>query len=496
MARRGTHSEFDRPEPRREARRAFLRTLGGLTLLGLYPRFVWAQAGQEKVGLEKGGPEQGLSTTSSEAKSPPTQEAGATNPAVPDSSSSWPPATPKALRIGVLLPLTGRFAPPALEVQRGIELGVSLRGPLEGPTLKVVYQDTREDTNLTVQAIEAFAEQEDVVAVIGPLVSATADAAARAAERVQLPLMALIQKPNIPYLGSYVFRCFMTPEQQVRQLVAYSMDNLGLTRFAVAYPETRYAMELTALFWDEVSRRGGLLTALEGYAPDTRDFLPIARRLGSQHHIDTRRAEFDAGEKAWLEQWRSKGQKPPQPYQLPPKVDFDALFISDQPRMVAPLSSALAYAEIPMGRFRPPGAKGGVRLLGISSWNDASLSAVDERYVQDALFVDQFFAGAPEPEVRAFVEQFKRVHKGEPTSLSAVGYDAYGLLHRALSTQLMAGLPLTRSGVRDGLLRMPRYAGATGSLKLDNSGELQRNLPVISVEGKRLVRVHPLGLEE
>lgn len=481
MARRGAHSEFDGPEPRREARRAFLRTLGGLSLLGLLPS-------------------PGVSSLLRAAESPPTPEGAASpSPADPASATQAPPLTPplpKTIQLGVLLPLTGRFAPPALEVQRGIELALTARGPLEGPSLKVVYRDTREDPNLTVQAIEELAEQEEIMAVVGPLVSATADAAARAAERVQLPLLALIQKPSLPYLGSYVFRCFMTPEQQVRQLVAYSMDNLGLTRFAVAYPETRYAMELTALFWDEVVRRGGLLTALKGYAPDTRDFLPIARRLGSQYYIDTRRGEYDAGEKAWQEQWRNKAQKPPQPYQLPPRVDFDALFIADQPRMVAPLSSALAYAELPMGRFRPPGAKGGVRLLGISSWNDASLLAVDERYVQDALFVDQFFAGAPEPEVRQFVELFKKAHKTEPTSLSAAGYNAFGLLHRALSTQLLAGLPLSRSGVRDALLRMPRYSGATGGLKLDNSGELQRTLPVISVEGKRLVRVHPLGLEE
>lgn len=392
------------------------------------------------------------------------------------------PALPT--KVGVLLPLTGRFAAPGLEVKKGLELALSQLPPtLSGP-ITLIYKDTQEDPTLTEKAVDALVETEQVVAIIGPLVSATADAAANAAARHQVPLVVLSQKPNIPQLGQWVFRNFLTSESQIKTLVGYAMDSLGLKRFAMAVPETRYAYELTSLFWDEVQRRGGQVVGFESYATDLKDFGPVARRLGSQYYLEPRQSEL-AAKGVDLKAVSNK----PGSHLLPPIVDFDAIFVPDAPKGAGSMAAALALSEIPVGQFKPSRTAPGMRLLGITSWNSPQLVSWGGEYVEDSLFVDFFMAGSPEPQVQAFVAAFQTMHGAPPEGLAAAGFDALGLLHSVL-------LPgdLERAQVVAGLHALCDYPGVTGKLSFDQRGELQRTLYVLSVQNRALVALAPAGL--
>jgi ABC-type branched-subunit amino acid transport system substrate-binding protein len=409
----------------------------------------------------------------------------AASPATPVRIAAAQPAVPP--RIGVLLPLSGRFALPGQEVKRGLELALQELSGASVDTPMLVYRDTQDDAERTAKAVHELVEEEKVVAIIGPLVSATVDVAAKAAAELKVPLIALSQKSDIPHLGEYVFRDFMTPEAQMKSLVAYAMDELGLSRFAIIHPEQRYGMELAGLFWDEVVRRGGHITGIESYPVGTTDFLNVARRAGGKFYRELRAKEFSRGEAEYLRAFKEAGKKPGRPYELPPIVDYDAVFVPDQYKTAALIASTLAYMEIPIGGFTVSKDQTPVRLLGLNAWDTPDLSLQGGEYVEDSLFVDAFFAQSPDPKVRAFVSSFQQAYGKAPDLLAATGYDALGLLATLLKT------PVTdREALRERIAHMTPHEGVTGSVAFDEHGDLKKPLFVVSVHRKQLVQLSPV----
>lgn len=399
-----------------------------------------------------------------------------------------------------MLPLSGRFAPPGAEVKKGLELALQsvtaewVAGGKAGAPVTLVFRDTQEDPALTARATQELIDNEHVVGLIGPLVAGTAAAAADIAASRQVPLVVLSQKSSLPQLGKWSFRLFVTPERMIKALVGHAMDDLGFTRFAIVHPEQRNAMDLVGLFWDEVERRGGQLVGIESYAPDAKDFQYLAQKLGGQYFTGARAKEFADGSAEWNDRWKASNKPPPRPYQLPPEVDFDAIFMPEQPRVMAQVASALAFAEIPMGKFKPVLAPHPVTLLGTSAWNNPQLPQVGGDYVEDCRLVDYFFAGSSRPEIEPFVTAFKGAYGTVPEGLAASGYDALNLLN-ALLRKSGEKTNVDRIGLAARLADVPRvlgapFAGVTGPIAFDAAGEVTRPLTLLTVHDRVLMTVN------
>mgnify|MGYP000287749782 CR=1 FL=1 len=55
-------------------------------------------------------------------------------------------------------------------------------------------------------------------------------------QQMGIPIITLTQKDNIPEIGDKVFRNFITPKMQVQTLSSFSVESLGLFRFAILSP--------------------------------------------------------------------------------------------------------------------------------------------------------------------------------------------------------------------------------------------------------------------
>ena len=52
---------------------------------------------------------------------------------------------------------------------------------------------------------------------------------------------------------------------QVKTLVSYAVEKLGLNTFAILYPDENYGKTFMNLFWDEVIANGGKVVGVESY---------------------------------------------------------------------------------------------------------------------------------------------------------------------------------------------------------------------------------------
>src|SRR5262249_61837424 len=98
-------------------------------------------------------------------------------------------------------------------------------------------------------------------------VSATCEAAAREAESLSVPLLALTAREDVTNQRKWVFRLRTRPVEEV-ELVAERAVAQGARRFAILYPDDAYGVGLRGLFWDAVEARGGSVVAGASCAPE------------------------------------------------------------------------------------------------------------------------------------------------------------------------------------------------------------------------------------
>jgi branched-chain amino acid transport system substrate-binding protein len=364
--------------------------------------------------------------------------------------------------IGVVLPLSGRYQPFGERLLKGLmhAAGVYDRAPADGePPVRLVVRDTGGNTAAAARAVEELVTQERAIAVVGPLLNQSAEEAAKTAQRLGVPILALTQRPKLTDIGPFVFRPFTTGALQAQAIARHAMDRLGLARFAILYPEDAAGVEMMEAFRAEVLARGGLISDAVPYKPKQTDFGKEIRQIAkAKQPIRTRRPK--------------PGDPPPAPQV---EINFDAIFIPDYYDQVGLIAPQLAFYEVK-----------GVKLLGIAGWNAPELIRLGKEHVEGALFVDPFWADSQTPAIRDFVRSFKGKFDETPTVLEAQAYDAL----RLLIDTIRRARPTSRDALREALTQVQSFPGLTGPFGFGPTREPTRPLLLLTIENRRIRQVN------
>lgn len=370
--------------------------------------------------------------------------------------------------VGVVLPLSGRYAPFGELVQQGIELAIS-----ESMTQSVrfIYLDSQADGKLAAQAVNELVNGDRVMAVIGPLMGDATQQSIAIAEAAKVPLLTLSHRQGLPEQGEYIFRNSLTTQQQVDLLADYAIDELGLNTYSILAPDSRAGQEFSRQFAAAIESRGGDIEYRMTFAEQATDFRRqlVLMKGGNPDAPPVENEKVVAG--STDDETAADGELEEveeQPDWLP-TVDFEALFIPAYAESVAMIAPQLAYYGIE-----------NVQLIGINGWNAPSLFQQAGRYTRGAIFTDGFYAQSEEPQVANFVEQYKRRFSETPSILEAQAYDCAKIVMSQL-----AQLELTNSTMlQQSLLSLEHFSGVTGIQGFDEVGEAERK-PVLLQMGRR-----------
>ncbi len=414
----------------------------------------------------------------------------------------------RPLTVGCLLPLSGAYQLYGQRALSGIELALSMMKTVEGALpLHLIIKDTASEDSSAVQAVRALSE-EQVGAIIGPII--TAPAAAREAQRLNIPMVTFTQKPGVTDIGDYIFRHFITPQSQVKALVNYFVHHIGLRDFAIMYPQEVYGRTFMTLFWDEVVRQGGRVRGVEAYEPEQTDFAGTIKKLvGSFYSIPSElqartvvQVEEDpyfqsqgAG-KGRLDQMladpvtrltglffqdpdqdRIKGpaigrvQKREGPR---PVIDFDVLFIPDAPKTAGLILPQLAYHDVK-----------DIYLAGTNLWHSDQLIEMTHAYAQNAVITDGFFTESKSPVVQNFVNAYQKIYERRPGVIEAFAFDTATMLFKLVSQSDAT----YRHILRDSLQQSSQIEGVTGPTAFEISGEAIKTLCLLRLKGGRFIEI-------
>ena len=370
-------------------------------------------------------------------------------------------------RIGLLLPLSGKYEAFGNRAKRTIELAFQ-QSDL-GKKAELITVDSGDTQESHLLALQKLVEEEKVIAVIGPLLSKGIDALANKAAFYQVPLISIAQAQGP--VSSQLFSCSISSHDQVSHVLEYAMNVRGLKRFAVIAPKNKSGEEFAKLFWDEVEARKGEIKAYEFYDATDTDFRdPVDRSLGL-YYQDAREAELNELAKKREElKITKKTMKTAQYYTLPPVVDFDAVFIPDEAKTVGQLIPTFAYRDADKLTF-----------LGISSWNSSQLIQRAQNFVEGSFFPVGFNTLNPSPVTQKFIDAFQAMYNGSPGELEAIAYDTAQIVIRAFGER-----PSTRDEFRTKLELPGQVDGGTGPVAMD-AHRCTRKLALYQVSKGKIV---------
>lgn len=354
-------------------------------------------------------------------------------------------ADPRA--VGAILSLSGRGRRLGEQALRGLMLAAGLppQEPTTAATPQLIFRDDGGDPERAAAAVDELASVHRVIAIVGPMGSATARSAAERASDIGIPLLTLTPTAGLVDVGQPVFQMLPTPHAEVTALVDRAVAD-GARRFALLAPQGAYGDAMAGVLREAVEALGATLTSAQRYAPDATAFGQEIAALA--------------------------GAKP------------QAILIADSPTRLALIAPALAAAGLwstPPGEKAPSGAQA-VQLLAPAVAFDHGAAARSARYLQGALFAVPFDPVTATGSARRFATKYKRKYDSTANTFAALAYDAYLLVEMAAET---AGA--SREGVTEELrqLRHPRLAGPSDGFARDGSLKVPT----------RLLRFGPDGFE-
>jgi ABC-type branched-subunit amino acid transport system substrate-binding protein len=375
----------------------------------------------------------------------------------PDPRTPNPDPRPPKLKIGCILTLSGEGASIGQRVLEGIQLAfnslIPPTPPLEKGGVDLILRDSEGDTS-AVSLLEGLAKDEDVIAVIGPIFSKSVINSVRTADKYKIPVFSpTASSRNISGISPYIFRNSLTNQIQGESLADYAVNNLNLKKFAILYQRAPYGIEMKNVFEEKVKSLGGEIIFSEPFDPDQNDFEPQIMTIGGMRDSDLKKI-VDAG-------------KPK------PKLQYDAIFIPGAADRVGLILPELTYYNI-----------SGVTLLGGNGLNSPDLVRMGGKYTEGIIFVDGFFPASEKPAVKEFVERYKIFYNKEPDIFSAQAYDAARII-----LSLIKNGANNREEIKNSLLNLKDYNGASGATAIQPSGDSQKTLFFLTVKNGKIVEI-------
>jgi len=293
--------------------------------------------------------------------------------------------------------------------------------------------DDKDSPEEAVRAVTELVEKKHVMAIIGPYDSGQADAAAQAAEKLGVPLIAPSSTAEVVTAGRpHIFRIAFTDTFQGVVLGRLSRQQLHLRRVSViANRDSLPSVSLAQSFIQAFSACGGA-AALFSYEDRTRGFDDIVQKALAEA---------------------------PEGLFLPNPTNESVL---------------LALAA------RKAGFTG--LLIGGDTWNGPEISRLAA--FDGAYFVDHWREDGPGERSKAYAAAFRRARKRPPTELGALTEDA---VDAVLAAVQQAG-SVQPEAVTRALMAQPPREGVTGRFDFVNDGNPVKSLCItrVSQGGTRL----------
>ncbi len=335
------------------------------------------------------------------------------------------------IKIGALGPLTGEVASYGTATINGVNLAIeeiNANGGIDGKQIEIVQYDTKGDKTETINIYNRLRDQDEVVAVIGGVVSGETLAIKDIATSDNMPLITATSTAlEVTEEGSTVFRVCYTDPYQGAAAAKFSIETLGAKSVGILYnTDDAYSVGVTDVYAKAFEDAGLKVTNKLGYPKGEGDFSALLTQVQESNP--------------------------------------DIIFLPDYYDKVGKITT----------QIRRMGLKQDV--VGVDGWDSVEKDYAEQ--VEGYYFVNHFAKTDPDEVVQNFISGYQKKYKSEPNSFAALGYDTAYVLTEAIKA---AGS--TDSQAILDQLATADHKGVTGNIRFDKKGDVsQKDITIIQIK--------------
>ena len=379
----------------------------------------------------------------------------------------------KPKRVGAILPLSGSHKRIGERCLNGLQLGLGLHDT-KPSDFELVVMDSKGRPQFIRETVKELLVDHQVIGLVGGLASQVAITLSETAQDFMIPSILLSQKSQLTKDKPFIFQNSINNKHIVQHLVDYLMEE-GHKDFAILYPNDRFGVQYSNLFWDYISSKGGNIKGAQIYKQGETDFNNPIKRLTGLYYVKDRDEEYREKLKNWFSKKRSYRNNKQLRNLLPPAVDFTVLFIPDSIKSLHHITPYLAFHDIK-----------GVTLAGTSIWNSNKIVEYDKNQIENIIFADALITKHPQFKESSFYQDFKSTFGYTPSLFEFLSYQS-GL---ALRQVIVSGSD-SREELQENLSRLRNLESPIGNIKISKSREFIYPITNFSIKDKAIVSLDP-----
>lgn len=318
------------------------------------------------------------------------------------------------VKVGLSAPLTGDWAEYGNDFKRSVSMvidKVNKEGGINGRKIELVIADSRGDAKESVLIAEKFVADPGIIAQIGDFSSSSTMAAAPVYEQAKMvQISPTASHQDWTKKGEFMFRVVATQGYEGPYNARWAVNDLKKKKIATIYINNDWGVDANKYFVGEARKHGAEIVAEEAFTPGEKDFSAILSKLK----------------------------------RLEPELVYMPTFYAD-------FTAIMNQSE--RARFKPT-------VLANSSLFSVKTLEMGGKAVEGTMIPVNYFSSDPRPAAQNFTKDYKALYGADPNQFAALAYDAAGLLMAALKA---VGTD-SRAKVREGLLGLKGYEGATGPI--------------------------------
>jgi branched-chain amino acid transport system substrate-binding protein len=345
------------------------------------------------------------------------------------------------VKVGLSAPITGDWAEYGADFKRSVTLvldKINKAGGIQGKKIELVIADSRGDAKEAVLIAEKFVADPDIVAQIGDFSSSCSMAAAPIYEKATMvQLSPTTSHQDWTKKGEYMFRVVATQGYEGPYNARWAVTDLGKKKLATIYINNDWGVDANKYFVAEAKKLGAEILAEEAFTAGEKDFTAILTKLK--------------------------------------KLNPDLIYL---PTFYADATAILTQAK--RAHFTP------LVMANSSLFSEKTIELGGDA-VEGIVIPANYFSTDPRLAAQTFTKEYREAYKMEPNQFAALAYDAASLLVAAMQK---VG-PDDRAKIRQGLVELKGFEGATGPISYAEGRDPAKQLVRITIKDGKWVLYKP-----
>ena len=334
-------------------------------------------------------------------------------------------------KIGFIGPLTGDNSAYGVFCRQAAELAVNqanANGGIDGKMIELIAEDSEGSVERGLAAIEKLSSSDNIVALVGPVLTGTAFAVGERCQNEGIPMISpSATHADITNIGDYIFRTIVSDGLQGQVAGTYFYDVLGYRNIGCLYVMNDYSKGLYDGMKAAFEAKGGTVSAVETGNVGDKDFRTQLTNLKNSN--------------------------------------VEAIYI---PNYTVEMAQMLEQA-VQVGITVP--------FLSCDGFSNPDIYALAGDFTDGVIYVAP--APAKESDLHTkFVSEYEAAFNMSPDSFATNAYDATNIIIEAMRS---AGTD--RAAVRDEIAATKDFVGASGVINFAPNGDLVAYQAIYKVEG-------------